>query len=156
MLRRTSKNTNTLIFEPLGVFFKIVNPKDSYELGDQQLKQHSFVLKNTIYLITIMIFEPVLLWHLKKLAKDYELVIYSILPKKLLDDILSPDIRNLFSHVLSYEQLVSSNESEYSIKDLTLLSQNRFVTGKSYIVDCFGPNTCVDQNYKNFIRVKEY
>jgi hypothetical protein len=68
-----------------------------------------------------------LLYHLDKLAKYYELVVYTILPKVILEQVYDkiPGIRDLISHSLCYEDLIY--DGDYACKDLGYLAQNRTI-----------------------------
>jgi hypothetical protein len=69
-----------------------------------------------------------LLSTLRLLVKHCELIIYTVLPRafveKLLDKI--PELRDLFSYVLTYEDLQQTVDSH--VKDLTPLVKSRNVT----------------------------
>ena len=69
-----------------------------------------------------------LLSTLRYLVKNCELIIYTVLPRafveKLLDKI--PELRDLFSYVLTYEDLQQTVDSH--VKDLTPLVKSRNVT----------------------------
>ena len=66
------------------------------------------------------------LW-LEKMARHHELIIYSILPIKLIRNILSgikkSDLH--ISHILSYEDI--SFFDNFAVKDLSILSEGRVV-----------------------------
>lgn len=144
------------MFEPFGLFFKVLDVSKSIDIHDQRLKQVQWVEGNTNFFLTIKVYIPILVWQLKKLARNFELIIFTFLSKKLLEDVLPIQVRELFAHIVSNENLVGSTSSKFTFKDLSLLSQNRFETGKVIIADCFGMNTCVDKVKVNYLRVKEY
>lgn len=62
---------------------------------------------------------------LNLLAKDYELVVFSLLPKQLIHQILSKidNSDTYISQILGYEDIVFLDG--YAVKDLSLLSQGR-------------------------------
>ena len=66
-----------------------------------------------------------LIKQLKKLAKNYEIIIYTILPTDVMDKIykLDPEFADIISHTLCFEQLVF--QDGYPCKDLALLAENR-------------------------------
>lgn len=57
----------------------------------------------------------------------YELVIYTILPRQIVETFLDlvPDIKNVVAHTLCYEELVFDNEQGLVYKDIALLAHNR-------------------------------
>ena len=68
-----------------------------------------------------------LLAQLKKLTKYYELVIYTILPREIVNQFynLVPGIEDYISHTLCYEDLTFSEADGLAYKDLALLAHNR-------------------------------
>ena len=66
-----------------------------------------------------------LIKHLKKLAKYYELVVYTILPRDILEQIFGmvPGIRDIISHSLCYDELMFDGTTAW--KDLSYLAMNR-------------------------------
>lgn len=74
-----------------------------------------------VYLFTYRINPFELSLMLEKMARYYELIIYSILPIKLIKNILS-GIKNSevhISHILSYEDITFFDN--YAVKDLSIL-----------------------------------
>lgn len=59
----------------------------------------------------------------------YELVIYTILPREIVNNFLDlvPDIKALISHAVCYEELVFDHEQGQVYKDIALLANNRTV-----------------------------
>ena len=65
--------------------------------------------------------------NLEKIKKYYEIVIYTYLPRQAMNEIYShiPQLQDLVSHTLTFEDLVYNEESEDYYKDLSLLQLNR-------------------------------
>lgn len=86
------------MFEPYNLFFKVLDPAE-VKLTDPLLKQLQYDDGETKYVVTIKSYEHGLLKHLSKLAKYYELVIYTVMPRSLMEDIFKkvlPHTRALF------------------------------------------------------------
>ena len=62
-----------------------------------------------------------------KLAKYYELIIYTILPTEVIKEIykLVPGIENYISQTLTYENLTFCDDNFLVYKDISFLSHNR-------------------------------
>lgn len=127
--RRTSNSKNCLVIEPIGTFFQLVNPNvNSYVFGDTSMRQTQTMIGGQLYLSVIKIWPMSLAQHLKKLAKYYELIVYTILPRETLMQIYSmiPGIEQYISHSLCYDQVMFDVfDGGYACKDLSYLSQNR-------------------------------
>ena len=126
--------SNTLVIEPINCFFKLINPNVGAsimrehlqsKLGDQSIKQAKTVIDNQLYIALIQIWPMGLIKHLKKLAKYYELVVYTILPGDILEQIFDmvPGIRDVISHSLCYNELIFDGTTAW--KDLSYLAMNR-------------------------------
>ena len=120
---------NCLVIEPLGLFLHLLNPyKDALSLRDQlcpQVKQFEYNHEEINYVALIKVWPQGLIKQLKKLAKNYEIVIYTILPKVIMDQVysLDPEFLDIISHTLCFENLVY--QDGYPCKDLALLAENR-------------------------------
>ena len=62
---------------------------------------------------------------LKKLAKYYEIIVYSLLPKSILDQIFEsvPDSQYSINHILAYDDIYFRDG--YACRDLGILAENR-------------------------------
>jgi hypothetical protein len=75
----------TLVFEPVGTFFRIIDPsKGQNNFGDPSLHQISALIEGQLHIIVMKMWPTSLAKHLKKLARHYELVIYTILPVEIM------------------------------------------------------------------------
>ena len=68
-----------------------------------------------------------LVLQLQKLKKYYEIIVFTILPKKFVDMFYEqiPDLKELIDHTLTYEDLVFDEENHVVYKDLSLITGNR-------------------------------
>lgn len=68
-----------------------------------------------------------LLNHIQKLAQYYEIIIYTILPQEVVNEIykLVPGIENYISHTLTYENLTFCDDNNLVYKDISFLADNR-------------------------------
>ena len=95
-----------------------------------------------------------LLLNLKKLSKYYELVVFTILPKDIVNQIynLIPAINDVVSHTLTYDDLVFMEGSKQVYKDISLLEYNRVShftnddqeQGEIMVIDIHKGEDCVD------------
>lgn len=69
---------------------------------------------------------------MRKLKKYYELVIFTILPQMIVDQIwaMIPELKELISHTLTMSDLLSDDQQKETYKDLSLLSLNRIKKAK--------------------------
>ena len=93
-----------------------------------------------------------LLSTLRHLVKHCELIIYTVMPRafveKLLDKI--PELRDLFSYVLTYEDL--QHNEDILVKDLTPLIKSRNVTD-IIIIDV--DDTRIDDDFFSSITLQQ-
>lgn len=70
-----------------------------------------------------------LVQQLQKLVKYYELIVFTILPREIVNKFynLVPGLSDLISHTLCYEELTFSEENGQVYKDLSLISENRII-----------------------------
>ena len=89
------------------------------------LKQVKSLINNQICICIIKIYPSGLIKQLMKLVKYYELIVFTILPRDIINQIykLCPGITDLISHTLCNEELVYTSDMAY--KDLSLLTKNR-------------------------------
>lgn len=94
-----------------------------------------------------------LIAQLNKLARNYELIVFTILPIDIVNQIYDkvPELRALISHTLTYEDLTFSEENAVAYKDLGLLSKNRVSTVdeqmETMVVDIKKASEIADVNY---------
>lgn len=129
--KRVNKIKSCLVIEPVGLFLQLIDssqdPRSLQEYQAGELKQLSFTHDGTKFIVMIQIQIQGLLKQLRKLSKYYELVIYTILPSQIMDEIYSLDdsFQDLISHTLCLDHLVHYNE--LVCKDLGLLVENRTI-----------------------------
>jgi hypothetical protein len=89
------------------------------------VKQIEYNLGDASYIALIKIWPKELLKQLKKLAKNYEIIIYTVLPMDVMKKVflLDPEFADIISHTLCFEHLVY--QDGYPCKDLALLAENR-------------------------------
>jgi len=76
------------VIEPVGTFFQLVNPNsETYHFGDNSFQQIHINIDDQLYVMVIRIWPDRLLRMLTKLAKYYELNIYTILPREVLNGV---------------------------------------------------------------------
>jgi hypothetical protein len=105
-----------------------------------------------------------LLAQIKKLTKNYELVIYTILPRDIVNQFydLVPGIEDFISHTLCYEDLTFSEADGLAYKDLALLSHNRLShhtnenddPSEIMVIDTKIGEECSDSQYVTFFQGK--
>ena len=84
--RRKNKCRDTLVFEPVGSFFQLLDPeKDQFDLGEPSMKEFKCLIGNQICVALMRIWPLQLLHELARLHKYYELVVYTILPRGIMD-----------------------------------------------------------------------
>ena len=86
------------------------------------------MINGQLYVFGFKIWPNTLMNHLKILARDFELVVYTILPKDTMDKIyeLIPNINEVISHTLCYEDMYFEIfEDGIACKDTSLLANNR-------------------------------
>jgi hypothetical protein len=106
-----------------------------------------------------------------KLAKYYELIIYSILPKEVIDQIykLVPGIEQYISQTLSYENLTFCDDNFLVYKDISFLAHNRVthmteienddaepIEGEIMVIDVLSAEDNVDNNYITYFQSQPY
>ena len=81
--KKTSTKKCTLVFELVDLFLEIFDPKDSNLPVNQWQNVHQVYCKvmDKVYLFTYKANLVELSIWLELLAKDYELIVYSVLPK---------------------------------------------------------------------------
>ena len=83
---RKSRCRNTLVIEPIGSFFELIDPaKDTFRLDDPMLKQLKCLIENQICIVLIKIWPQSLVQQLIKLTKYYEIVVFTILPRDIMN-----------------------------------------------------------------------
>jgi hypothetical protein len=89
------------------------------------VKQIEYSHEETSFIALIRFWPKEMIKQLKKLAKNYEIIIYTILPSEVMEKVykLDPEFEDIISHTLCFEHLVYYNG--YPHKDLALLAENR-------------------------------
>lgn len=129
---RTSKYKNTLVIEPCGTFWQLIDPaKDNFSFGDDPLyHQLNFTIDNSICVAFIKIWAIELLNQVKLLTKNYEIILFTMLPREILNLIINkivPELENFVSFSLCYEELIFPEDRPLVYKDMSLLSDNRTI-----------------------------
>lgn len=127
-LARQTKCPNSLVIELIGTFLQLIDPESpDLTINDQSIKQLKCEINGQVCIVLIKFWPMGLLAQLKKLTKYYELVVYTILPRDVVNQFykLVPGIEDFISHSLCYEDLVFSESEGLTYKDLALLAHNR-------------------------------
>ena len=125
--KKVSRKRYTLVFDVVDLFIEIFDPsKSNVSINSwQYMNQLYCKIQNKFFLFTYRAcFLEMAIW-LELLAREYELVIYSILPLELIKKILE-NVENsseYISHILSFEDLTFVDG--YAVKDLILLKEGR-------------------------------
>ena len=96
--------------------------------------------------------------HLKKLAINYELVVYTILPRDTINQIyaLIPNVHEIISHTLCYEDMFFEIfDGGFACKDISLLADNRS-NCELIVVDVLDSQQSVDLNTVTYLTLSEY
>ena len=100
--------------------------------------------------------------QLTKLARNYELIVYTILPSEIVSQIYDkvPELRLLVSHTLTYEDMTFSEENFVAYKDIGLLASNRISSEQeqmeTMVVDIKKASEIADLNYLTYFQLPEY
>lgn len=88
---RLSSCETTLVFEMVGTFVQLIDPvKDQVDtlFSDGNIHQFQCCVEGSTY-FALLKYQPIdLIKQLRKLAKRYELVIYTILPREIVKNFL--------------------------------------------------------------------
>ena len=128
---RNVSGKKTIVFDILDYIIKIVDPtKDKLKLVDiKQTYQFYCRSSNKVYLLTVTekVNRICMEEKLRKMARNYELVIFSVLPKQVVDKILDKldYVKKYISHVVGSEHCTTHNN--FITKDLLLLKEGRTV-----------------------------
>jgi hypothetical protein len=124
-----SQKRKTLVFEPIGTFFEVIDPsKGEFYFGDPSLQQVSVEIGGRLYITIVRIWTNSLSSYLRKFSKRYEVVIYTILPREIMSKILMmiPEASTYITKYLcSGELLDNMFDAPVVCKDLDLLAANR-------------------------------
>jgi hypothetical protein len=86
-----------------------MEPEDiEFKEPDLTIKQIKCKIDDTIYVAIVKIWPEKLIQQLKKLHKHYELIVFTILPEGIVDELYNiiPELKTFVSHTLSYDNLV--------------------------------------------------
>ena len=86
------------------------------------------MINGQLYLCGIKIWPMSLVNHLKQLAMNFELVVYTILPRDTMNQIyaLIPNVLEIISHTLCHEDMYFEIfDGGFACKDISLLADNR-------------------------------
>lgn len=119
----------TLVFDMIGTFIKVIDPR-MHDIKNDNYKTNIFQdtvnVGDSVYLMSYLMKPFELRAWFRKMHEQYDLVIYSLLPKDLIEKVLdninkvcSHEVRDFISQILGYEQLVF--HQDWVVKDLSLL-----------------------------------
>lgn len=121
-------------------------------------------ISGQLYLFTYIVKPFELRFWLKELSSQYELIIYSVLPLELVNNVLNVigkicnyPIENYISRILSYEDVTFLDD--FAVKDLSLLQRGRLIygsNGKSEIAILDGATSALkieDMFERNLIKI---
>lgn len=106
----------------------MLNPATMNHLAEDTIvPQFQSTFNGTKFITQIKVYPQGLMINLEKIKKYYEIIIYTYLPRHTMNEIYRhiPQLQDLISHTLTYEDLVYNEESEDYYKDLSLLHNNR-------------------------------
>ena len=91
------------MFEPVGTFLQLLDPsKDLFNLNEPLIKQLKCLIDNQICAVLIRLWPFGLLTQLQKLQKVYEIIIFTILPREIMNQVykLCPGLSDVIAHTL--------------------------------------------------------
>lgn len=168
--KRTCRAKDTLVFEPYNLFFKVYDQ----DVQDQELSMDSLIrdslirqfmvdIEGSASLFTIKLWPQGLIPKIKKLARHYELIIFSVLPRKIITELINmhlSELKDCFSFVLGNEDLTMFEGHNKAFKDIGLLACNRMDNqespGELFVIDTCDFESSVDQDLITFLPAKVY
>jgi hypothetical protein len=85
MFKKVSRRKQTIVFEFINLMVKLIDPEvDTFHILDPLVKQCAVTLGDKIEVIYFKIHSPSLLKILKTLTQNYEIVIFTILPRRIM------------------------------------------------------------------------
>ena len=96
--------------------------------------------------------------HLKQLAINYELVVYTILPRDTINQIYAmiPNMHEIISQTLCYEDMYFEIfDGGFACKDISLLATNRN-NCELIVIDVLDSQQFVDLNTVTYLTLNEY
>ena len=124
------------MFEFINLMVKLIDPEvDNFKILDPLVKQCAVTSDDKIEVIYFKIHPPSLLKILKQLTQNYEIVIFTILPRRIMKAVYEaiPMLESNINFTLCQEETKIQNE--FLIKDISLLLGNRELED-IYVVDC--------------------
>ena len=96
----------------VGTMVQLLDPyTDEIDFRDPNLKMISCQIEGQEYVAYIKLWPQQLLLQMRKLKKYYELIIFTILPQMIVDQIwaMVPELKELISHTLTMSDLLSDD-----------------------------------------------
>ena len=114
---------------------KILDPEvDEFSLLDTAISQISVDNGDTKEIIFVKFFAAPLVKILKLLQQNYEVIVFTTIPKRFLNLIIDkiPQFNSVVNFILSLED--TTEQEEYVVKDVSIFLQNRTLES-IYVID---------------------
>ena len=114
---------------------KILDPEvDEFSLLDTAIRQISVDNGDTKEIIFVKFFAAPLVKILKLLQQNYEVIVFTTIPKRFLNLIIDkiPQFNSVVNFILSLED--TTEQEEYVVKDVSIFLQNRTLES-IYVID---------------------
>lgn len=125
--QKRSRRTKTLIFEMINTMIKIFDPSkdEEFSMLDQSIKQLTVQHEGQTEILFVKFFPQPLIKVLKQLQEHYEVIVFTVLPRRFLDLILDemPQFRQVSNFILSLED--TCVEDDFVVRDISIFTQNR-------------------------------
>lgn len=119
---KQSRHAKTLVFEIVDLMLRIVDFEndETYTFRDANVKQLSYNSEEHFETLFVRIFPMQLVKMLEKFATCYEVIIYSVLPKRFLDQLRKqmPELDTCCDFILSLEDCTEGEEC--LVKDISI------------------------------------
>lgn len=133
--KKLSRRPRTLIFEMVDTMLKILDPAvDEFSLTDTSISQVCVEHGEFREVIFVKLFATPLVKVLKLLQQHYEVIVFTIIPTRFLNKIISliPNFSTVVNFVLPLEEAIQ--QKDYVVKDISFFLQNRTLES-IYVID---------------------
>jgi hypothetical protein len=124
---RRSRHQRTLVFEIVDLMLKIVDFENdqTFTFRDQNVKQLSYTTEDKFETLFVRLFPLQLVKMLEKFSNSFEVIIYTVLPKRFLDQLRKqmPEMDTCCDFILSLEDCQEGEEC--LVKDISIFLGNR-------------------------------